>query len=108
MVEIKNILVLGEGPTQNLDNATITAEAKCPTNFREPGKRFALSLHNNKTDTFLFVNAVKMNQIKLKSSEIQPYLLCLGNISKSFSLDNMHENKIIFLLIMILLIPAII
>ena len=26
----KNILVLGEGPIQGLDNATITAEAKYP------------------------------------------------------------------------------
>ena len=29
----KNIVVLGEGPTQGLDNATIKAEAKYPTNF---------------------------------------------------------------------------
>ena len=29
----KNIVVLGEGPTQGLNNATIKAEAKYPTNF---------------------------------------------------------------------------
>ena len=32
----KNILVLGEGPTQGLGNATITAETKYPINFTEP------------------------------------------------------------------------
>ena len=35
-----NILVLGEGPTQGLDNSTITAKAKYPLNFTESGKRF--------------------------------------------------------------------
>ena len=41
----KNILVLGEGPTQGLDNATITTEVKYPINFTESGKRFVLSLY---------------------------------------------------------------
>ena len=53
----KNILVLGEEPTQGLDNATITAVyPKCTINFTKSGKRFVLTLHYN----FLFVNAVKM------------------------------------------------
>ena len=29
----KDILVLGEGPTQELDDTTLTVEAKCPINF---------------------------------------------------------------------------
>ena len=52
----KNILVLGEGPTQRLDNATITAESKYPINFTESGKRFLLSLHYNGSNSFLFLN----------------------------------------------------
>ena len=43
----KNILVLGEGPTKDLDNAAITAEAKYRINFTESGKRFVLCLHYN-------------------------------------------------------------
>ena len=35
MVEKKKILFRGEGLTQVLDNATITAEAKYPINFTE-------------------------------------------------------------------------
>ena len=35
----KNILVLGEGSTQSLDNTTITAE-DYPINFTESGKIF--------------------------------------------------------------------
>ena len=52
----KNILVLGEGSTQGLDNATITAEAKYLINFAESGKRFVLSLHYNGSHSFLFLN----------------------------------------------------
>ena len=36
---------------------------------------------------FLFVNAAKMYQLKAKYSEINPYLLCLGNISKNITID---------------------
>ena len=68
----KNLLVLGEEPTQDLDNATITAEAIYPINFIESGKRFVLSLHYNGRKSFSFVNAVKMYQFKAKDSEIKP------------------------------------
>ena len=47
----KVILILGEGPTQRLDDTTLTAEAKYPINFTESGKRFVLSLHYNAIDT---------------------------------------------------------
>ena len=53
-----------------------------------------LSLHCNGNHSFLFVNAVKMYQFKVKDSEIKPYPLYLGNISKDFTLDNMKKNRI--------------
>ena len=43
----KDILILGEGPTQRLDDTTLTAEAKCPINFTESNRRLVLSLHYN-------------------------------------------------------------
>ena len=49
----KNILVLGEGTIQSLDNATIIAEAKYVINLTESGKRFVLSLHYNGSNSFL-------------------------------------------------------
>ena len=52
----KDNLILGEGPTQGLDDTPLTAEAKYPTNFTQPSIRFALSLHFNKSNSFLFVN----------------------------------------------------
>ena len=78
----ENILVLGKGPTQGLDNARITAESKYPINFTESGKRFVSNLHYNGSNSFLFVNKTKISQYKAKDSEIKPNSLCLGNISK--------------------------
>ena len=41
-----------------------------------------LSFHCNGSNSFLFVDAVKMFQFKGKNLEIQPHPLCLGSISK--------------------------
>ena len=90
----KNILVLGEGPKQGLNNATPTAEAEYPINFIESGKGFVLSQPYNSSNNFLLFNTVKICQFKAKHSEIKPYPLCLGNISKDFTLDNMKKNRI--------------
>ena len=60
-----------------------------------------------------FVNARKIYQLKAKDSEIKPYILCLGNILKDFTIDNMKKTglkrviKVFFLLIIILLILTI-
>ena len=58
--------VLGEGPTQGLDDTTLTAEAIYPINFIQSNKRFVLSLHYNEYNSFLFVNATKVYQFKVK------------------------------------------
>ena len=38
----KDILILGEGSTQGLDDTTLTAEGKYPIRFTEQNKRFVL------------------------------------------------------------------
>ena len=65
----KDILILGQGPTQGLDDTTLTPEAKYPINFTKSGKRFVLSLHYNGSNSFLFVNALKVYQFKAKNPE---------------------------------------
>ena len=88
----KNILILGEGPAQGLDDTTLTTEAKYPINFTQSGKRFVLSLHYNGSNSFLFANATKIYQFKEKDSEIKDYTPCLGNISKDFT-NNMKKKQ---------------
>ena len=53
-------ILLSEGPTQELDDTTLTAVAKYPINFAQSKKRFILSLHYNGSYSFLFVNATKI------------------------------------------------
>ena len=87
----KDILVLGKGPTQGLEH-TLTAEKMYSINFTVKKKKFCLSLHYNGANSYLFVNGTKIGKFKGKDSEIVPSLLCLGNISKDWSGDNMKRN----------------
>ena len=72
----KDILIIGEGPTQELDDTTLTAEEKYPINFTQSGKRFVLILLYNGSNILLFVYATKVYQFKAKNSEIKYYALC--------------------------------
>ena len=88
----KDILILGEGQTQGLDDTTLTTEAKYSINSTQTRKIFVLSLHYNGSNSFLFVNAAKIYQFKAKDSELKDYTLCLGNISKHFTINNMKRT----------------
>ena len=90
----KDILIIGEGLTQGLDDTTLTAEAKYPIYFTQPRKRFVFCLHYNESSSFLFVNATKKYQFKAKDFEIKDYILCLSNISKDFTMNDMRKNMI--------------
>ena len=63
----KNILILGESPTQRLDDTTLTADTMNRVNFTQPRKKFALSLHYNGSNSFLFVSAIKYINSKQKT-----------------------------------------
>ena len=76
----KDVLVLGEGPRQGLDDTTLTAKDIYPINFTQSNKRFVLCLHYNGSNSFLIVNASKIYQFKAKYSVIKDYTLCLGNL----------------------------
>ena len=92
LITKKNMLVLGEGPTQGLRDTTVASEPKYPINFTQSGKELALLLHYNGINSFLFVNTIKVYQFKAQDSEVKPYPLCLGNISKDFTIDNMKKT----------------
>ena len=56
----KDILILDEGPTQGLDDTTLTAKAKHPIIFVQSNKRFLLSLQWNGSKIFLFADATNI------------------------------------------------
>ena len=88
----KNVLVLGKGPTQGLEH-TLAAEKMCSINFSVTKKKFCLSLHYNGANSYLFVNGKEILKFKAKDSEIVATPLCLGNISKDWSVDNMKKTE---------------
>ena len=71
----KDILIFNKGPTQGLDGTTFTAESKYPITLMQSGKSFALSLHYNGSNSFLFVNVTEVYQFKAKTFEINDYTL---------------------------------
>ena len=87
----KDILVLGRGPTQGLES-TLTAEKMYSINFTVTNKIFCLSLHYNGGNSYLFVNGTEVCKFKAKDSAIVASPLCLGNISKDWSTDNMKKT----------------
>ena len=87
----KDILFPGKGPTQVLEH-TLTEEKLYSINFAEKNKKFCLSLHYNTENGYLFVNGKEIIKFKAKDSEIVASTLCLGNISKDWSTDNMKKT----------------
>ena len=87
----KDILVLGKGPTQGLEH-TLTAEKMYSINFTVIKKRFCLSLHYNRANSYLFVNGTEIYKFKAKDSKIVATPLCLGNISKDWPVDNIKRT----------------
>ena len=85
----KGVLILGKGPTQGLD---CTAEKLHSINFTENNEKICLSLHYNRANSYLFFHATEIYKFKAKDFEIVGTPLCLGNILKDFSVDNMKKT----------------
>ena len=87
----KDMLVLAKGPTQGLEH-TLTREKCSQINFTVTKKKFCLSLHYNGANSYLLVNGTEIHKFKAKDSEIVASPLCLGNISKDWSANNMKKT----------------
>ena len=87
----KDISVLGKGPTQGLEH-TLTAEKMYSISFTVKKKKFCLSLHYNGANSYLFVNGKKIVKFKAKDSAVVATPMCLENISKDWSVNNMKKT----------------
>ena len=61
-------------------------------NFIVTKKKFCLSLPYNGANSYLFVNGTEIYKFEAKDSEIVASPLCLGNISKDWSTNNMKKT----------------
>ena len=66
-------------------------------NFTVTKKKFCLNLQYNGGNSYLFVNGIEICKFKAKDSAIVASPLCLGNVSKDWSADNMKKNWIYWL-----------
>ena len=63
-----------------------------PINFTVTKKKFYFSLHYNGENSYLFVNGKKIVKFEAKDSEIVARPMCLENISKDWSADNIKKT----------------
>ena len=73
-------------------------------NFMVTKKKFFLSLHYNGANSYLFVNGTEIDRFKVKDSEIVATPLCLGNVSKDWSADNMKKLDLMVMFMALVLI----
>ena len=88
----KDILILVVGPRQGPEH-TLTAEQMYSINFTVTNVQFCLSLYYNGVNSYLSVNGTEIYKFKANDSEIVASPLCLGNVSKDWSTDNMKKNR---------------
>ena len=89
-VDMSSSTKIEKGPTQRLEHA-LRAEKMYLINFTEHNKKFCLSLDYNRANSYLFVNGTEIHKFKAKGSKIVATPLCLENISKDWSVDNMKK-----------------
>ena len=85
----KYSLIFSKGSTEGLGYSSLTEEAQYSINYSKSNKSICLSLHYNKSNIFVFVNATKIYQFKAKYSEIIKYL----NLKKICFFLSKHEKK---------------
>ena len=88
----KDILILGKGPTQGLGKHSLTAEIMYSFNLTDHRLKYCLSMHYTGANSYLFVNGTEIIKSKAKDSKTATTPLCLGNISKDWSVDNMKKT----------------
>ena len=88
----KDILILGISPMQGLGEHLLSAEKMYWINFTKVNTKFCFSLHHNGANSYLFVNGIEIYKFTAKNSMIIPNNLCLGNVSKDFSMSNMTKT----------------
>ena len=88
----KDILILGKGPTPGLGEHSLTVEKMYSVNLTDHRVKYCLSLHYNDANSYVFVNGTEVIKSKAKDSKTAASPLCLGNISKDWSVDSMKDT----------------
>ena len=69
LITVSSVLVLDKSFIQGINDTTIYAEKMYSPKFTVDNKRFCLSLHYNRDDSYLFVNGKEIHKFKAKDSK---------------------------------------
>ena len=78
IIRKKDTLILGLGPTQGLDDTTLTAEAQYSSNFSRSNRKFHLSMLYNGSNSFYLLVLQKYINSKENILKQKKYPLCFG------------------------------
>ena len=87
-----NIYAMGDGLMQGIHDTTLYVEKNYYGNFRDPGKKFVLSLYYNGDDSYLFVNGRHELKFKAKTDQLVKEKLCIGNLSDQWTASGSEKT----------------
>ena len=88
-----NILVMGDGFVQGINDMTLYAEKIYSQNFTQPNKKFVLSLHYNRNDSYLFINGKQELKFKAKPYPVLiEKRLCIEHLSAQWSTSESEKT----------------
>ena len=90
----KDILILGKGPTQGLGEHSFIHKKCIQLILLIIEEKCCLNLHYNGANSYLFGDSTEIIKVKAKESKIIATPLCIGNISKDWSVDNMKDTEL--------------
>ena len=80
------------GFTQGIHDTTLYVEKKYFRKFTEPNVKFALSLHYNGDDSYLFVNGRQELKFKCKTDQLVNEKLSIGNLSDQWTTSESEKT----------------
>ena len=87
-----NIFIMGDGFVQGINDTTLYAEKIYSQNFTAVNKKFALSLHYNGDDSYLFVNGKQELKFKCKTESLVKDKLCIGNLRDKWTISESEKT----------------
>ena len=87
-----NIYVMGKDNIEKINDTKIYAEKMYYRNFRDPGKKYVLSLHYNGNNSYFYVNGNQELKFKAKTDQLVKEKLCLGNLSDEWTTSGSEKT----------------
>ena len=87
-----HIYVMGEGLVQGIHDTRLYAEKNYWRNFTDPGKKFIISFHYNRDESYLFVNGRQESKFKAKTDQLVKEKLCIRNLSDQWTASESEKT----------------